>query len=168
MKILKWSCGSSERKGIYSKMTHSFRAHYYHLIWSTKKREPLITHNIQQSLYDYMGGIINKYNGRLLCAGGMLDHVHLLVGLKLPDKFSDFIRDVKAGSSLWVNKNLDYPNFAWQEGYGSFSVSYSSLEKVVNYIKNQEEHHKVTTFEEEYFQLLKKHKITFDARFVLG
>jgi len=129
----------------------------------------LITKEIQLSLYDYMGGIIKNHNGKLLSAGGTLDHVHLLVGLKLPDKFSDFIRDVKAGSSLWANKGLPHNQyFAWQEGYGSFSVSYSSLEKVKNYIKNQEEHHKIITFKEEYLQLLRKHKIEFDDRFVLG
>jgi len=116
-----------------------------------------------------MGGIIKNHNGKLLSAGGTLNHVHLLVGLKLPDKFSDFIRDVKASSSLWMNKNLSQNQcFAWQEGYGSFSVSYSSLEKVEHYIKNQVEHHKIITFEEEYIQLLKKHKIQFDDRFVLG
>ena len=150
-------------------MTHSFRAHYYHLIWSTKNRAPLITSEIQSTLYSYIGGIIKNHNGKLLSAGGTLNHVHLLVGLKLPDKFSDFIRDVKASSSLWMNKDLSQNQcFAWQEGYGSFSVSYSSLEKVEHYIKNQVEHHKIITFEEEYIQLLKKHKIQFDDRFVLG
>jgi len=115
-----------------------------------------------------MGGVIKNYDGKLMEAGGTFDHVHLLVGLSLPDKFSDLVRDVKTNSSLWLKKNSTQQYFAWQEGYGSFSVSYSSLEKVKHYIKNQEEHHKTKSFDEEYLQLLKKHKIPYDTRFVLG
>lgn len=150
-------------------MTHSYRAHYYHLIWSTKNREPFIAKEIQDLLYAYIGGIVKFNNGALLCAGGTENHVHLLIGLTLPDKFTDVIRDIKANSSSWLNKNLSSnQNFGWQEGYGSFSVSYSSIERVKNYINNQEEHHKVITFDEEYLQLLKKHQIQYDGRFVLG
>jgi putative transposase len=149
-------------------MTHSFRSHYFHLIWSTRNRESLISRESQFSLYAYMGGVIKNYDGKLIEAGGTLDHVHLLVGLNLPDKFSDFIRDLKTSSSSWLKKNSSQQHFAWQDGYGSFSVSYSSLEKVKQYIKNQEEHHKTKSFDEEYMQLLKKHKINFDTRFVLG
>jgi REP element-mobilizing transposase RayT len=116
-----------------------------------------------------MEGIIKNYGGNLLSAGGTVDHVHLLVNLKFPNKYFETIRDIKARSSLWINKNfLHEQYFAWQEGYGSFSVSYSSIEKVKHYIKNQEEHHKKVTFEEEYQQLLKKNHIKFDSRFVLG
>lgn len=150
-------------------MTHSFRAHYYHLIWSTKNREPLIKPDVQPSLYAYMGGVIRNHDAKLLEVGGTNNHVHLLLSLKLPDKFTDLIRDIKTSSSLWMSKNcLNNSYFAWQEGYGSFSVSYSSLEKVQHYIKNQEAHHKTMTFEEEYHQLLVKHQINFDSRFVLG
>ena len=149
-------------------MAHSFRAHYFHLVWSTKNREPLINKEIQSLLYAYIGGVIKNHDGKLLEAGGMLEHVHLLVGLSLPDKFSDFIRDIKTSSSLWINKNAPEKHFSWQDGYGSFSVSYSSLEKVKHYIKNQEKHHKTYSFDEEYLQLLNKHNINFDARFVLG
>ena len=149
-------------------MTHSFRSNYFHLIWSTRNREPLITRENQSSLYAYMGGVIKNYDGKLIEAGGTFDHVHLLVGLSLPDKFSYLVRDIKTNSSLWLKKNSTQQYFAWQEGYGSFSVSYSLLEKVKQYIKNQEEHHKTKSFDEEYVQLLKKHKITYDTRFVLG
>ena len=71
-------------------MTHSFRAHYFHLIWSTKNREPLIQAEIQSLLYNYLGGIVKNCNGSLLIVGGTLDHVHLLIGLSLPDKFSNY------------------------------------------------------------------------------
>ena len=149
-------------------MTHSFRSHYFHLIWSTKSREPLIDAAVQASLYNYIGGVIKNYKGNLLAAGGTFDHVHLLIGLSLPDKFSEFIRDIKATSSSWVKQNTSQQYFAWQEGYGSFSVSYSSLEKVYNYMKNQEEHHKTKSFDQEYLELLKKHNLKINNRFVLG
>lgn len=149
-------------------MTHSLRSHYFHLIWSTKNRQPLIRKENQSTLYAYMGGVIQNYDGTLLEAGGTSDHVHLLVGLNIPDKFSVLVRDIKTSTSSWLKKNSSQEYFSWQEGYGSFSVSYSSLEKVKNYIINQEKHHKTKSFDQEYLQLLEKHKITFDSRFVLG
>ncbi|NGX42000.1 MAG: hypothetical protein K940chlam7_00274 [Chlamydiae bacterium] len=115
-----------------------------------------------------MGGIVRNLNGTLLEIGGMPDHVHLLVYLTNLDKYSHFIRDVKAHSSLWANKN--YPTldkFEWQKGFASLTVSYSSLEGVKNYIKNQEEHHKTMTFEEEYLKFLDGQNVKYDKRFVL-
>jgi putative transposase len=123
---------------------------------------------MQSLLYNYIGGIIKNYNGSLLAAGGTLDHLHLLIGLSLPDKYSEFIRDIKASSSAWMKQNTVQKYFAWQEGYGSFSVSYSSLEKVYHYIKNQEAHHKTKSFDQEYLEILKKHNLSFDNCFVLG
>jgi putative transposase len=149
-------------------MAHSFRAHYFHLVWSTRNREPFIIEEIRCLLYAYIGGVIKNHNGKLLEAGGMPDHIHLLVGLKSPDDFSKLIRDIKTSSSLWINKNAPEKHFAWQDGYGSFSVSYSSLDKVKLYIKNQEHHHKTSSFDKEYLQLLNLHNIDFDSRFVLG
>lgn len=149
-------------------MAHSFRAHYFHLVWSTRNREPFIIEEIRCLLYAYIGGVIKNHNGKLLEAGGMPDHIHLLVGLKSLDDFSKLIRDIKTSSSLWINKNAPEKHFAWQDGYGSFSVSYSSLDKVKLYIKNQEHHHKTSSFDKEYLQLLNLHNIDFDSRFVLG
>ena len=112
-------------------MTHSYRIHFFHFIWSTKQRVPLISSDIQPRLYQYMGAIIRNHSGKLLEVGGMPDHVHLLVELSNLDKFSHFVRDLKASSSLWIHKNFaDFTDFAWQEGYGSFSTSYSALEGV--------------------------------------
>lgn len=99
----------------------------------------------------------------------MSDHVHLLVRISSIDKFSSFIRDIKAGSSLWIHKNYpDLKDFEWQEGYGSFTVSYSILENVREYIRNQEQHHAVTSFDEEFKKFLNLHQVKFDQRFVLG
>jgi len=150
-------------------MTHSYRAHCFHLIWSTKKRRPLITPNIQARLYPYLGSIILNHGGHLLEIGGMPDHVHLLIELSNLDKFSSLLRDLKASSSGWIHKNFsDLSDFAWQEGYASFAVSYSLLDQVKAYIQNQARHHQKMTFDDEYKKFLNVHKIKFDDRFVLG
>ena len=150
-------------------MTHSYRVHYFHLIWSTKGRKPFIKLEIESRLYDYLGGITRSHKGSLLEIGGMPDHVHLLIKFSSIDKYSDFIRALKANSTLWIHKNFQqFKDFEWQEGYGSYSVSYSSLDAVQKYIQNQEEHHRVMTFDEEYQKFLKGCGVQYDERFVLG
>jgi putative transposase len=150
-------------------MTHSYRLHYFHLIWSTKQRFPFITPVVQSRLYPYLGAITRNHSGKLLEIGGMSDHVHLLIELSLLDKFSHFIRDLKASSSQWIHKHFpEITAFAWQEGYGSFSVSYSALQDVKKYIQNQEQHHATMSFEDEYLKFLKLHHVKYDDRFVLG
>ena len=150
-------------------MTHSYRLHYFHIIWSTKKRVTYISPDVESRLYSYLGAITQNHSGKLLEIGGMSDHVHLLIELSLPDKFTHFIRDLKASSSQWIHKN--FPNlqdFAWQEGYGSFSVSFSALQGVQKYIQNQKQHHAIMSFDEEYLKFLKLHGVEYDERFVLG
>ncbi len=150
-------------------LTHSFRSHYFHLIWSTKNREDSITKEIQPRLYAYMGGIVKNHPAALLKIGGTANHVHLLICINSLDKFSDLIREIKAKSSLWIRQNYPkYQYFAWQEGYGSFSVSFSVHEKVKKYIENQEEHHKNLSFEEEFEGLLERNNMKYDERFVFG
>ena len=150
-------------------MTHSFRVHFFHLVWSTKQRQRWITEEVQLRLYAYLGGIVRNHGGQLLEIGGMPDHIHMLIQQSTLDKFSHQIRDLKANSSLWTHQTFSHlKDFAWQEGYGSFSVSYSAVEKVREYIQNQEEHHKTMTFEEEYLKLLKYFGVKYDERFVLG
>lgn len=124
---------------------------------------------MQSRLYPYLGAIIKNHSGKLLEIGGMPDHVLLLVELSNLDKFSHFVKDVKASSSLWMHKNFPKINeFAWQEGFGSFSVSYSALEQVRKYIQNQKSHHATMSFEEEYLKFLKLHNVKYDEKFVLG
>ncbi len=150
-------------------MTHSYRLHFFHLVWSTKNRVPYISKDIQERLYSYMAAITRNHSAKLLEIGGMPDHVHLLVEFCSPDKFSHFLRELKASSSLWIHKNFSHlQDFAWQEGYGSFSVSCSALENVRSYIQNQEKHHENMSFEEEYFKFLKLHRVKYDERYVLG
>jgi putative transposase len=150
-------------------MTHSFKMHYFHLIWSTKDRYPYIDVNMQPKLYAYIAGIVQNSGYTLMEIGGMPDHVHLLVHMTNLDQYSAFIRDVKTHSTLWIKKNFSYAEkFKWQEGFASLSVSYSSIEKIRNYIKNQNEHHRTLTFEEEYFKFLDIQKIKYEKQFVLG
>ncbi len=149
-------------------MSQSYYSLWYHLVWSTKNRIPLIEKPWKWLLYDHIKEYCAIKEYHLDFINGTENHVHLLIGLSLPDKFSEFIRDIKACSSIWMKQNTSQKYFAWQEGYGSFSVSYSSLEKVYHYIKNQEEHHKTKSFDQEYLELLKKHNLNFDNRFVLG
>lgn len=150
-------------------MAHSHKLHFFHLIWSTKNREKLITPVIQSQLYPYMGGIIRNLKGSLLEIGGMSDHVHLLINLKNLDKYSYLLRDVKSHSTLWIHKNFpELKQFEWQEGFGSYSLHFSLVETVRHYIHNQEKHHATMTFEEEYLKFLNGQNIEYDPRFVFG
>ena len=120
-------------------MTHSYRVHYFHIVWSTKNRVPWINPELQKRLYSYLIGIIRNHKGKLIEIGGMPDHVHMLIELSNLDKFSYFIRDLKSCSSLWIHQTFpQLKDFAWQEGYGSFSVSVSAISTVKKYILNQE------------------------------
>jgi REP element-mobilizing transposase RayT len=150
-------------------MAHTLRAHHFHLIWSTKNRIKCIRPEIQNLLYSYISGILNNHNVKLLEIGGMADHIHLAIEIGLLDNFSGIIRDVKANSSSWLHKKYsDLNTFAWQEGYASYTVSKSGLDKLKLYIRNQVQHHTTLSFEDEYKQLLVHHEVEFDKRFVLG
>jgi REP element-mobilizing transposase RayT len=150
-------------------MTYSYRVHYFHLIWSTKNQTPWIEGEMKERLYSYLGGITKHQKGKLMEIGGMPDHIHMLIELSLLDKFSFFIRDLKSRSSVWVHKNFpEKQEFLWQDGYASFSVSFSALERVRDYIRNQEKHHAHESFDQEYLNFLNHHNIRYDERFVLG
>jgi putative transposase len=116
-------------------------------------------------LYSYIGGIVREKKCRLIAAGGINDHVHLLVGMHQSIAPAELVRDVKANSSGWVHDELKAP-FEWQAKYGAFAVSKSGLEGVVEYISTQAEHHKRRTFQEEYLEFLKRHGIEYDPRYV--
>ena len=139
----------------------------FHMVFSTKRREPLIQPQFRDDLYSYMGGIIRGEGGVLIEAGGVSDHVHLLARLKPIHSVSDFLKIVKSKSSKWVNdKKLIPENFHWQTGYGAFTVSVSQLPNVIKYIRNQESHHQRKTFQDEFSDLLKRHGIEYDERYV--
>jgi REP element-mobilizing transposase RayT len=141
----------------------------YHIIFSTKDREPLIAPTLRDKLYPYIGGIIRGQAGALDAVGGMPDHIHLVVRINPDISVSEIVRLIKANSSKWVNEQPGRPGrFGWQSGYGAFSVSYSQLPAVREYVQNQEEHHRKKTFQEEYQEFLKRHDIAFDERYLWG
>jgi len=148
-------------------MASSHRVHLFHLIWSTKGRKNFILPKMQDRLYDYMGGIIKKTGGSLLQAGGIANHVHLLIELSNLDHFTTLLRNTKSASTTWLKQNFpECSSFAWQDGYGSFSVSTSQIESVREYIQNQERHHKSYSFEDEYIKFLTLNRANFDERYL--
>ena len=148
-------------------MSDSYTNLLYHIIFSTKDRRPLITEDRQPRLYDYIGGTIRSLGGISLELNGTEDHVHLLTKLR-PDKaLSDVLRDLKANASGWMHDVFpESKAFSWQRGYGAFTVSHSNVEEVRNYIAHQKEHHRKTSFRDEFIQFLKANGIEYDKRYV--
>lgn len=138
-----------------------------HIVFSTKKRAPLITSAVQPRLYKFVGGIVRNEGGMLLEIGGIEDHAHLLVRWKTEESIAYLLRNIKARSSKWVNENrLISSRFAWQEGYSVFSVSKSQSARVASYIQRQEQHHRRQSFQDELLKLLRKNDVEFDPRYV--
>ena len=140
-----------------------------HFTWSTAGREPWISSDWREPLYAYIGGIMNNKKAKLLSAGGMYDHIHLYASLPSILSIADFVNAVKSNSSRWVHQT--YRNaraFAWQEGYGAFSIGKSQVGVTVAYIRNQAEHHRHRSFQDEFLAFLMKHEIEFDPRYVWG
>lgn len=148
-------------------MASSYVSMLVHYVWSTKNREPLIHDSWQDRLHGYLGGILRNNNAKLLAAGGMPDHVHLLVSLLSTITVAKAVNLLKSNSTTWVKKNIEnMGRFHWQEKYGAFSVSKSSEEKLFQYIANQQEHHRQRTFKDEFLALLEKHEIDYDERYL--
>ncbi len=148
-------------------MPQSFASLHCHIIFSTKGRAPMIKPDVELRLIEYIGGILHKRGCQLVKGGGERDHLHLLVSFSREISVAEAMRLVKANSSKWIHETFpDQARFAWQAGYGAFAVSYSNLEAVKKYIANQKEHHKKMTFQEEFMEFLKRHKIEFEERYV--
>lgn len=147
-------------------MPQSFAAMYVHIVYSTKHREPRLQEAWAERLHEFTGGILRKRQGSLLAAGGVADHLHLLVSLGREWALADLMRDVKAATSKWVHDHFGDLAFAWQTGYGAFSVSSSSLEAVKEYLARQKEHHQRQSFQEELRELLRRHGLTWDERYI--
>ena len=148
-------------------MPQSFACLHHHVIFSTKNRAPLITAEIQPRLYAYIGGILRENKCCLVAAGGMPDHIHLLIELSRELSMAEALRRIKSNSSKWIHQTFaDQRTFAWQAGYGAFAVSYSNLESVKHYLASQAEHHQKTTFQEEFRAFLLRHEIAYDERYL--
>ncbi len=148
-------------------MANTYTQIHLHFVFVVKYRQAVISKAWKDELYKYITGIVQNNGHKLLIINGVEDHVHMLVGMRPVQSVSDFMQDVKASSSKWVNeRRLINGKFEWQAGYGAFSYSSSDLANVISYINAQEEHHKKTTFKDEYNKLLTKFKVAFDDKYV--
>ncbi len=137
----------------------------YHIIYGTKNHRPLISETWESEFHKQMGGIIRNHHGIAIEINGMPDHLHVLVRLKPIVAVADFLRETKSISSGWIRRTHE-PRFRWQRRYGAFSVSESVSDAVRKYIRNQKEHHKRQTFEDEYKELLRLHHVEFDEKYL--
>lgn len=148
-------------------MGQSLVKNYLHITFSTKHRAPLIHPPIEDELHSYLGGICNALECQVLIVGGYTDHVHILCMLSKKITLIKLMEELKSHSSKWIKtKSEAYKNFYWQDGYGAFSVNPAEVDRVIQYIANQHEHHRKKTFQEEYRAFLKKYKVHYDERYV--
>ena len=148
-------------------MAHTHTDLLVHVIFGTKDRAPLLDAELKLRLFPYIGGVIRELGGTALSINGPTDHVHVLVLLPAKTALSELVGKVKASSSGWIHR--EFPgkwNFAWQTGYGAFSVSHSQKRSVLEYIANQDEHHRKISFKEELVAFLKKHEIEYDEKYL--
>ena len=148
-------------------MANTYTQIHLQFVFAVKYRNGLIHSSFKKELYQYISGIIKAHNHKLLAINGMQDHLHILVGMRPSQSVSDLMQDIKANSSKWINeKKFLKVKFEWQEGYGAFSYSKSHVQNVIHYIQNQEEKHKVKSFNEEYLDFLNAFEIDYDERYV--
>ncbi|MBI5402660.1 MAG: IS200/IS605 family transposase [Ignavibacteriae bacterium] len=148
-------------------MAGTFSQIYIQIVFAFKGRENLIGENWKYELNKYIAGIIKAKGQKSIIVNGMPDHVHAFIGLKPVMAISDLVRDVKNNSTNFINdKKFVSGKFSWQEGYGAFSYAQSQVAVVYNYILNQEKHHKKKTFQEEYYDFLKKYEVDFNEKYL--
>ncbi len=148
-------------------MAQSYCNLIYHIVFSTKERQPWLHDESRTRTNEYLGGSIRKQGGVALIVGGTSDHVHILAKLRQDKTVADVLRDIKCNSSGWVHKTFSWLHeFGWQAGYGAFTVSASQIEKVRQYIANQQEHHRTRSFKEEFIALLDAHGVEYDERYL--
>jgi putative transposase len=136
-----------------------------HLIFSTKGRQAMITPELRPHLFAYLGGIVREIQATALIINGTADHVHMLVRIRPAQSLAEVARTIKTNLSRWMREKKN-ANFAWQTGYGAFSVSESNVAEVSRYIATQEEHHRRRNFQQEFVAFLKKNKIPYDERWI--
>jgi REP element-mobilizing transposase RayT len=140
---------------------------HFHVVFSTKNREPRVASEWRDRLHAFLGGVARTSDSVPEAIGGVADHVHMLLGLKATTRLSDVVRAIKAVSSKWVHDEIGDRAFKWQDGYGAFTVSPSQRDTVRSYISRQEEHHRKRSFQEEYLELLQRCGVDFDERYSL-
>ena len=147
-------------------MAHTFTNLLSHVVFSTKDRSALLTPNLRADMLAYLGGIVRKLRGKVIESNARPDHVHCLLSLPLALAVAEVLRVLKSNSSWWAHETRGQTAFAWQTGYGTFSVSQSNVATVVKYIRHQEQHHGKLSFQEEFIALLKRHGIAYDERYL--
>jgi putative transposase len=148
-------------------MSHTYISDLVHCVFSTKERRNLIRPEIQSDLWAFLGGIARKNGFKALIVGGTENHVHVLLSLPTQMPLAKAMQLIKGVSSHWMNEN-HAKGFAWQQGYGAFTVGISQKDDTIAYIQSQAEHHRKRSFEEEFVAFLKKHNVEYDPRYVWG
>ena len=148
-------------------MSHTYISELVHVVFSTKERAHTIGPEIQERLWSFLGGIARKNAFKALAVGGTSNHVHMLISLPATMPLAKAVQLLKGGSSKWLNEIVK-PRFEWQQGYGAFSVGISQENATIYYINSQEEHHRTLSFEDEFLAFLRRHRIEYDSRYVLG
>jgi REP element-mobilizing transposase RayT len=145
----------------------SYVCSYHHCVFSTKERHHLLTPALRQRLWPFLGGIARQNKMKAIEIGGIEDHVHILLSTPSTVSIAKALQLIKGGSSKWVHETFpEHRLFAWQEKYGAFNVSVSQCDTIIAYIKNQQEHHRKMTFQDEFLALLKKHRIEYDPTYL--
>ncbi|MCR4559926.1 MAG: transposase [Bacteroidales bacterium] len=140
---------------------------YVHLVFHTKKGKPVIQEIDLPEMFAYIGGLIKSADSIPLEVGGIRDHIHALFVLPKTMTLADFARHIKANSSKWIKSKGDYyKNFAWQDGYGAFSVSASVIDKTREYIRNQAQHHEIVSYQTEYKNFLSAYHISYNEKYI--
>ena len=149
-------------------MANTYTQIHFQVVFAVQNRQSLINKNWEDELYKYITGIIQNYDHKVLQINGMPNHIHILFGMRPTQSLSDLMKKIKGDSSKWINqKGFVRGKFSWQSGYGGFTYSKSQLPNVIQYIKNQKEHHKTISFSEEYLNFLKEFEVEYDERFIL-
>ena len=150
-------------------MTHSLTSSLFHVVFSTKERRNLISEEIRPRLWRYLKGIAETNRFETLAVGGTDNHVHILVRLSAAMNLAKAVQLLKGGSSKWIHDTFpDQRAFAWQKGYGAFSIGVSGIAQTVTYIENQAEHHRSRSFEDEYLEFVRRHGLSYDNRYIFG
>jgi len=140
----------------------------YQIVFSTKERKPVLLKESRPLLLKYIYGVLRNKNCHLYRINCIEDHIHILLSIHPSVSLSSLVKDIKISSSSFVKENNLFPGFSgWQEGYGAFTYSYGEVNKLIEYVKNQEEHHKNITFREEFIAMLNEHQITFDPKYLI-
>jgi putative transposase len=149
-------------------MANTFSQIYLQFVFAVQDRISLIHSEWRDELYKYINGIVQTNNHKLICINGTANHIHIFIGYKPHQLIPELLQDIKGSSSKWINtKGFIRGKFKWQEGYGAFSYGHSQVDDVVRYIQNQEQHHRIKTFREEYLELLEKFNISFEEKYIL-